>query len=43
MKYKIKVNMKCVCENDQHQGGAFKEDDLVSVKMQMASKALIMN
>lgn len=35
--------MKCVCENDQHQGGAFKEDDLVSVKMQMASKALIMN
>lgn len=43
MKYEIKMNMKYLCEHNEHQGDAFNEDTLISVKIQMAAKALIMN
>lgn len=35
--------MKYLCEHNQHQGEAFNEDTFLSVKIQMAAKALIMN
>lgn len=37
------MNMKYLCEHNQHQGEAFNEETFLSVKIQMAAKALIMN
>ena len=37
------MNMKYLCQDAQHQGDAFNRDNLRSVKIEMVSKALIMN